>query len=252
MSIKQFDYSRSYGFAHTVVSAVNDPEAYDLMEGILPDFFEFKTSFFYNAASKPQKDTLLHRFIKNINYFYVEWATGKLDGPGIVGEFEGLVLASGLPLPAWFNENDVRDYLSECDSLLEQASEIVTESTFQLLFADRNFLFLFAKLLAEHVKKLTPQDHTSLKKLGVFRRPKHIPVWLKNAVFHRDKGRCQICHKDLTNLLVPVEDLHYDHMLPLELSGTNDPSNFQLLCKKCNTSKGAKALVESKWSYTYW
>lgn len=33
---------------------------------------------------------------------------------------------------------------------------------------------------------------------------------------------------------------HVDHVHPLSLGGTNDPSNLQLLCPTCNRRKGAK------------
>lgn len=37
---------------------------------------------------------------------------------------------------------------------------------------------------------------------------------------------------------------HVDHKMPLSRGGSNWPSNLQLLCARCNTSKGAKTMEE--------
>lgn len=77
-------------------------------------------------------------------------------------------------------------------------------------------------------------------------------MWLKKGVFHRDKGRCQICGCDLTNLVVINGKEHYDHIIPLAQGGTNDPTNFQLLCYECNLKKGASEIITSEKYQTYW
>ena len=42
-----------------------------------------------------------------------------------------------------------------------------------------------------------------------------------------------------------LEDgFHVDHIYPLSRGGTNWPDNLQLLCPKCNCSKGAKTMEE--------
>ncbi len=83
-------------------------------------------------------------------------------------------------------------------------------------------------------------------------RPNYIPTWLKSAVFHRDKGRCQICWRDLTGLMEPVRSMQLDHMLPLAASGTNDPTNFQLVCSECNLRKNKNVIVKPQRISPYW
>jgi 5-methylcytosine-specific restriction endonuclease McrA len=55
-------------------------------------------------------------------------------------------------------------------------------------------------------------------------------------LFDLQKGRCahSWCRKSLKS------GYHVDHKEPIILGGSNDPTNLQLLCPRCNRSKGAK------------
>lgn len=48
-------------------------------------------------------------------------------------------------------------------------------------------------------------------------------------------SRCQICGYKFKN----HQDTSLEHVLPLSLGGTDDSSNWQLLCKKCNHAKSS-------------
>lgn len=52
------------------------------------------------------------------------------------------------------------------------------------------------------------------------------------------KSKCVVCFTSL------LKSKHIDHILPIALGGTNDPSNLQLLCPKCNRQKSAKHPVD--------
>lgn len=82
----------------------------------------------------------------------------------------------------------------------------------------------------------------------------YFPIWLKNAVFFRDKGTCSNaeCRCDLSNLIRTQNTIHIDHIIPLDLYGTNDSSNFQLLCETCNTSKGGGSTLTSSIGVPCW
>lgn len=45
-------------------------------------------------------------------------------------------------------------------------------------------------------------------------------------------GRCAKCGSG--------QDLTRDHIIPLVKGGTNDPSNIRIVCRSCNSRKGAK------------
>ncbi len=51
----------------------------------------------------------------------------------------------------------------------------------------------------------------------------------------KQKGLCAACDADLK-----ITGEHVDHILALALGGDNNPENLQILCPRCNTSKGAK------------
>lgn len=52
------------------------------------------------------------------------------------------------------------------------------------------------------------------------------------------RSKCANCKTPLKN------GYHIDHIIPLISGGTNWPSNLQLLCPKCNCSKGAKDPID--------
>ncbi|TXR66492.1 HNH endonuclease [Bacillus sp. AR8-1] len=154
----------------------------------------------------------------------------------------------------------------ECDKILDQYFDYVYEhssvidarivqAAFQILFQDRQFLRKFHLELARFIEKNMDairerhSDHVTQRGY-IKRRP--FPVWLKTAVFHRDKGTCTFCRRDLTHLVRPQNIKHIDHIVPLALYGSNDASNFQLLCETCNTSKGARSTKTSAVNVPFW
>ncbi|MCL2933549.1 MAG: HNH endonuclease [Trichodesmium sp. MAG_R03] len=59
-----------------------------------------------------------------------------------------------------------------------------------------------------------------------------IPSSVKKYVFERDNYHCQSCGKSSTQT-----KLNIDHIIPLARRGSNDISNLQTLCQKCNQKK---------------
>ena len=117
--------------------------------------------------------------------------------------------------------------------------EKITDEVFHLLFANRGFLLNFNKSLSSYLEghpKLIPFEYHDNN--GKIKRYSNIPVWAKKAVYFRDQGKCVLCLKDLTGLLSTDQVIHYDHIVPLNCWGVNDPCNLQLLCEKCNLKKG--------------
>jgi hypothetical protein len=247
---REINLSIAYSFADETVACVRDPSRVS-SEDIVADFFDFRSDDFYLQTGKPQKYTLLHSFIFNINNFPIQHYLNKVDGEIIVSDFGPILDGANIARPIWFTDQNVCEHLKDLSELLEQATQVISEATFQLLFGDRTFLFEFNKFLQPYIRQLRPEESPIIKELGVIERA-IFPTWLKDAVFHRDKGRCQLCGLDLTNIMVPTKQRNYDHMVPLKASGTNDPSNIQLTCESCNKSKGANVKATRHLTYAYW
>lgn len=64
---------------------------------------------------------------------------------------------------------------------------------------------------------------------------------LRQKIKERDRYTCQICGKYMPDEV----GLHIDHIVPVAKGGKTVPSNLQVLCSKCNSSKGAKLVDES-------
>lgn len=59
---------------------------------------------------------------------------------------------------------------------------------------------------------------------------------LRYEILRRDGFRCRACGASPSEN--PVE-LHVDHVTPVALGGSDDPSNLQTLCQACNLGKGS-------------
>lgn len=55
---------------------------------------------------------------------------------------------------------------------------------------------------------------------------------LMNALIERDGNKCKICGT--------IENMTIDHIVPVVKGGQNVISNLQLLCRSCNSRKGAR------------
>lgn len=60
----------------------------------------------------------------------------------------------------------------------------------------------------------------------------HIPVEIRRAVMARDRHACVDCGA--------VDDLTLDHIHPWSLGGPDTVENLRVLCRPCNSRKGAR------------
>ena len=127
-----------------------------------------------------------------------------------------------------------------------------TQQIFYILFLDKNILQMFQLVLIPIIESLDanlfPQD---INPNGKLKRLPYLPIWLKKGIFSRDQGHCVYCNKSLVGITT-IETAHYDHIIPLAEYGSNDPTNFQLLCGKCNLSKGKKFYPPSIERISFW
>jgi 5-methylcytosine-specific restriction endonuclease McrA len=61
---------------------------------------------------------------------------------------------------------------------------------------------------------------------------RHIPHDVRSAVWQRDQGKCVQC--------AAAAYLEFDHIIPFSKGGAGTVNNVQLLCRKCNLTKGSR------------
>lgn len=71
----------------------------------------------------------------------------------------------------------------------DELFEKIADEVFYFLFLNRSFLIKFNSLISERIKLSIPAYKIKRTR---------IPEWVKRAIFHRDKGVCVFCEKDLT------------------------------------------------------
>lgn len=260
---KEFKYRFTYPNVAFIYETVFDRAD----EEYLVDYFNHEEEAFRSRISKPQKDTLLHDFLRtrlSLDYDYFERKVGNQE---IIEEYEKILVTYQVPFSELkeFDGDDSDDialqqyeeielkHIEKLKKLLEPVFELIVQESFTILFGDRMFLLMLNEIITNVISEMKKEVYPeTMNKDGVVKRATYIPEWLKGAIFHRDKGKCQVCGKDLSGLLFLGEEVHYDHVIPLNLGGTNDPTNFQLLCREHNLSKSGSRIITSERYQTYW
>jgi 5-methylcytosine-specific restriction endonuclease McrA len=67
--------------------------------------------------------------------------------------------------------------------------------------------------------------------------------YFKVLKFRSQEGICVYCMAKMT-----IQNCHLDHKMPLARGGSDDPSNLQVLCARCNREKHSKSHEE----YLFW
>ncbi len=250
----EYKFESAYKFANIISEAVES--------GF--DFWNFNGELFVQSALKFNEVSLLHIYTSSTLYCYYLREFRKnsdiIDSDEIdwwiqiMSEYGHKINALGFDNESengawiWFQANE--------DSFME-FFDTISDEIVHILFNDKWFLVKFNKL----VRNVILDEDSSYVDLlkwpegarnneGTIRRCA-IPQWVKRAVYHRDKGRCVFCNKDLTGIVNTLNLKNFDHIVPLKDYGTNDPCNIQLTCEECNKSKGARDRVP-KYKFQSW
>ncbi|CAA7603136.1 HNH endonuclease [Acididesulfobacillus acetoxydans] len=282
--IKRIDMHFAFSIADKMISLFNSDDVESNLNTMLwidaieaDDFIKYMIEENSAKLLKPDKNTLLHEFIrvyfinylKNERYYFVDSIIEDLELEFIKVFLDAKVKVLNeynisvkdypenlLKLNKEFEDSNLkndskytqgfREICDEIIGLFENIEGSVVTATFYLLLV----LFQFNFFLSAYMNQ---KNITS----DVFDESGHIrrcTVWLKKAIYFRDRGKCQHCGKDLTGLLNIVDDkgAHFDHVVPLEKGGSNDSTNFQLLCDECNLTKSYKMICPNYFYQIYW
>lgn len=234
-------------------------ELADLIDGSVKDevcFWNYNEEYFIEICSKFSKDTLLHLYIviTAINFYRRDFR----KNPELYEEDDDLekwyslfkTYSVEFKKPNFKKDQSPEAWLNSEIQAFYSLFEKMAEEVFYILFANRDFLLKFNSIVATTVKETLFPSHLITRK-GTLRRVS-IPQWAKKAVYHREKGRCVFCNSDLTGIINVFNTSNYDHIVPLDLFGANDPCNLQLSCEKCNKSKNNKAGATSNFYMPWW
>lgn len=204
-------------------------------------FFNYDRTTFVNRASKFSKKTLLHLYITSaaLNYFRTKFRkeSDLFYEDGAMDSWYSSFKEYNISLRKFKfdGKQNIYEWFQDNVDKFEKLFDKMAEELFYILFSNRGFLLNFNYLVSETVyDNVFPEKDLNPK--GKIKRV-NIPQWVRNAVYHRDKGRCVFCNTDLTRLINILTSSNFDHMIPLDLNGANDPCNIQLSCEKCNKSK---------------
>ena len=246
-------YFKEFNFKTTMHLAT-----YIINEWHPSNFFENKNNKFLKKILVPNKKTLLHDYIEFIHEDELDYAIRKTGYESIIDNVIDTLIFYNIDYPDMTEEeeNDIElkeEYYCKLIELYYKLTPIIVEETFTILYLDKGLLKEFNESISVIIKDMKIDKYKRyLEKDGVVKRCTNLSKWLKNGVFFRDKGRCQICGKDLTCLISTDDKIKYDHIVPLEQGGSNDPSNFQLICESCNTAKGARFITTKNLIPLFW
>ncbi|HUO05248.1 MAG TPA: HNH endonuclease signature motif containing protein [Candidatus Binataceae bacterium] len=118
-----------------------------------------------------------------------------------------------------YRDKVLRLHSDEPETLRDKASDVMLIKHF-VLRKERGY---------EKVRREVEALENMERLEGVSREP--IPESVRLFVWQRDQGQCVKCGSR--------ERLEFDHIIPIASGGGNTERNVQLLCERCNRSKGA-------------
>lgn len=235
---KYFNITAGYSLVHSAIHQLY--ELYNRLD-YFEDFVNCSENIFISNIYKPNKYSLLHIFLENISYESLEDSLSSIPPSEMIEEIDHFMQYTRIPRPSWFSDIDNPKYKNKFLTIAEKVAHYEAKAAFEILYRDKEFLLNFQLRIKDIIDNKIDKTHSSFNKKGNIKRV-HIPAWLKQAIFYRDKGICQMCRKDVSGLFNHYKELNYDHLLPLGAGGTNDSTNFILLCKECNQKKKAKII----------
>ena len=80
-------------------------------------------------------------------------------------------------------------------------------------------------------------DRMALRRARLARAETGRPV-VRHEIIARDRATCWICQR-----IVPDDQIHLDHVIPLSKGGKHEPENVKVACASCNLWKGSRIVT---------
>ena len=239
-----------FSYAYNLAGFLREKVFNNLPEEYLTDSVEPQS---HAKILKPHKETVLHDYIQVELRSELEYLGRKADPDLMAEDWESLLSDYNIDFSRDEVDEEQEEYIDYLETKLkENIVSKIADETFQLLFSDRMFCLKFNEIIANEINEYQLDDYPDLlEKDGKPIRCTYFPVWVQRAVFLRDKGCCAVCLKDLSGLLKTDFNNAIDHIVPLNLGGINDVTNFQLICRDCNLEKLGHTIKTSEFYPTY-
>lgn len=224
--------------AASVSTVINDSDE------CFEHYIDIKDEEVRGKAAKACRRTILHDFIEAVCCEQLTYLMLKHFDLEVIEEMKKWMDYLGAKYETRTPEADdeLEHYADDMQSLFnEKALPIISNAVFSVLFQDKDFCYKFNLKIAEQIKQLKKTEYPDILKEDGYMKRSTLPTWLKDGVYYRDKGRCQSCGTDLTKMFVIDNAINYDHIIPLHQGGSNDPTNYQLMCEHCNKSKNDRS-----------
>lgn len=162
----------------------------------------------------------------------------------------------------WISRGDINEYMAKhqfnagADELLSYFKSVIkwTRATFKTYRSEMNGLpwgdwyntysngVFDANAIDKEISSLMADDDV-MKKTGIYayiltREEKHLSIRVfdartKRSVYEQQGGVCPYCHESFK-----IEDMDADHITSWSQGGKTIRENCQVLCRRCNQSKG--------------
>lgn len=248
MPVHEFSNHSTTHFAAYIQDCINN---YDI-DNLFDYYFDENLDHtMINQMLNPQRESLLFSFSVSVinfdyEYYLKKWVEPK-DWNSIIEVFESYKVSVPNYNEKLMEIDDEYFYKYIYDlrgEYVDKLAHTIAKEVLEILFLDRILLKDFHVRVAKFLEKLDKEKYQQLfRSNGTVYRTRYWPKWLNNALFHREQGRCTLCGEDLSRLIYMDAKPEIDHIVPLALGGTNDTTNFQLLCATCNADKLDRTIV---------
>lgn len=224
---------------------------------------------YYEEAIKkwvnPNKRTLVHDYVEAVYLEDQNYILGKHYVIDVIKEIQELLENYSIDyssigyidvseMGSDDGDDTIEEYAEKLQSFfIDNLLDVIVDDAFTVLYSNKNFLHEFNRQCSEVIKGLHKKDYPDvLKEDGVIKRITYYPKWMKKGIEYRDKLRCSICGCDLSSAFTTLTDENFDHIIPLQIGGNNDPSNWQIACEGCNKSKGDRNSQFKNIVFPFW